>query len=288
MAINEHFRYNRRSEQNLFEDLVIEAIQMYGQDVFYLPREVINKDKVFLDDVPSRFGNAYKVEMYIENTEGFEGEGDIFTKFGIELRDQANFVVSRKRWSQLIGQNLTENNFRPREGDLIYLPMSESLFQVMKVETETPFYQLKDLPTFRMQCELFEYSDEDLDTGIESIDDIEGTSAYEYQLFLDSGSGGFTIGETVSQEFGTYQMKGEVTHWSDSDNRLELAHVGATDGLFHTFTTTALLTGQDGQGTPTLVKELQNIQEDAQNKIFDDFENDFLDFSESNPFGDIT
>ena len=96
MAINEHFRYNRRSEQNLFEDLVIEAIQMYGQDVFYLPREVINKDKVFLDDVPSRFGNAYKVEMYIENTEGFEGEGDIFTKFGIELRDQANFVVSRK------------------------------------------------------------------------------------------------------------------------------------------------------------------------------------------------
>ena len=108
-----------------------------------------------------------------------------------------------------------------------------------------------------MQCELFEYSDEDLDTGIESIDDIEITSAYEYQLFLDSGSGlDSTIGETVSQEFGTYQMKGEVTHWSDSDNRLELAHVGATDGLFHTFTTTALLTGQDGQGNTDSCKRI--------------------------------
>ena len=156
MATNQYFKQKVRSEQQLFEDLVIESLQMFGQDVYYLPREIVNKDKIFLDDVPSRFSDAYKVEMYIENTEGFEGEGDLFTKFGVELRDQATFIVSRKRWVQLVGKRLEVANFRPREGDLIYLPMSESMFEIRRVETETPFYQLKDLPTFRLQCELFE------------------------------------------------------------------------------------------------------------------------------------
>ena len=114
--------------------------------------------------------------MYIEGAEGFEGEGDLFTKFGIELRDQANFVVSRKRWTQLIGSNLEKQNFRPREGDLIYLTLTNSCFEIRKVETETPFYQLSQLPTFRLQCELFEYSGEDFDTGVDTIQDIEPVS----------------------------------------------------------------------------------------------------------------
>ena len=83
MATNPYFKQGVRSEQNMYEDIIIEALKMYGQDVYYLPREIVNKDKVFLDDVPSRFGSAYKVEMYIENTEAFDGEGDLFTKFGI-------------------------------------------------------------------------------------------------------------------------------------------------------------------------------------------------------------
>ena len=116
MATNQYFKNKVRSEQQLYEDITIEALQMYGQDVYYLPREIKNLDRIFLDDIPSRFSDAYKIEMYIENAEGFEGEGDLFTKFGIELRDQANFVVSRKRWSQLIGANLEKQNFRPREG----------------------------------------------------------------------------------------------------------------------------------------------------------------------------
>ena len=97
MATNQYFKQKVRSEQQLFDNLVIESLQMFGQDVYYLPREIVNKDKIFLDDVPSRFSDAYKVEMYIENTEGFEGEGDLFTKFGVELRDQATFIVSRKK-----------------------------------------------------------------------------------------------------------------------------------------------------------------------------------------------
>ena len=289
MATNPYFKQGVRSEQTLYEDIIIEALKMYGQDVYYLPREVVNKDSIFLDDVPSRFGSAYKVEMYIENTEAFDGEGDLFTKFGIELRDQANFIVSRKRWKQLIGSRLDEANFRPREGDLIYLSLSESIFEIRRVETETPFYQLSQLPTFRMQCELFEYNDEDFDTDIAGIDAIEVEGAFQYALTMDSSSVGFTVGETIVQEFTDYDMKGEVTDWSDSDNVLQVAHVGATDGKFHTFTTNTILQGQTSGAiaTPTLVQELQEIQKDAQNQVFNDFEADFLDFSESNPFGDI-
>jgi hypothetical protein len=182
MATNPWISQQVRSEQNLYEDIVIESLKFYGQDVYYLPREIVNQDKVFLDDVPSRFSDAYKIEMYVENTDGFGGEGDLFTKFGIELRDQVTFVMARKRWKRLIGDRLEELNFRPREGDLIYIPFSNSMFEIFKVETETPFYQLNQLPTFRVTCELFEYSDEDFDTDILSIDQIETDHAYQYKL----------------------------------------------------------------------------------------------------------
>ncbi len=289
MATNQYFKNKVRSEQQLYEDIIIEALQMYGQDVYYLPREIKNLDKIFLDDIPSRFSDAYKIEMYIEGAEGFEGEGDLFTKFGIELRDQANFVVSRKRWTQLIGSNLEKQNFRPREGDLIYLTLTNSCFEIRRVETETPFYQLSQLPTFRLQCELFEYSGEDFDTGVETIQDIEQEGSFKYNLSVDSGGGRFIVGEKVTQVFDTYNMIGEVAFASDSGNTLHLIHSGATDGLFHEWTTTKSIIGDQSQHvvTPTSINQINDILNDNQNKTFDDFESDFLDFSESNPFGDM-
>lgn len=293
MATNPWVSQSVRGEQSLYEDLVIESLKFYGQDVYYIPREIVNKDKVFLDDVPSRFSDAYKIEMYIENVDAFNGEGDLFSKFGVELRDQATFVVARRRWTKLIGGRLDSYNFRPREGDIIYLPLSQSIFEIFKVETETPFYQLSQLPTFRLQCELFEYNDEDFDTGVANIDVIEKEAAFQYALTMDSSSSGYTVGETVTQSFDTYNMNGEITRWSDSDNIMWLAHVGATDGLYHTFSTTKQVVGgsSGAVATPTLVQELQKIQEvelnKAQSTYFDDFEGDFLDFSESNPFGDM-
>ena len=188
MATNPWVSQQVRGEQNLYEDLVIESLKFYGQDIYYLPREIVNKDKVFLDDVPSRFSDSYKIEMYVENVDGFEGEGDLFSKFGVELRDQATFVVARRRWKHLIGDKLDAYNFRPREGDLIYIPFSQSIFEIFKVETETPFYQLNQLPTFRLQCELFEYNDEDFDTDIEGIDDVEVEGAYQYKLEMTQSS----------------------------------------------------------------------------------------------------
>ena len=289
MPTNVYFNHAVNTEQHLYEDLVVESLRFYGHETYYLPREIVEEDSILGEDVQSKFGDSYSVEMYIENTDGFEGEGDLFTKFGIELRDQANFVVSRKRWTQLIGSNLEKQNFRPREGDLIYLTLTNSCFEIRKVETETPFYQLSQLPTFRLQCELFEYSGEDFDTGVDTIQDIEQEGSFKYNLSVDSGGGRFIVGETVTQVFDTYQMKGEVAFASDSGNTLHLIHSGATDGLFHEWTTTKTIIGDQSNHvvTPTSINQINDILNDNQNKTFDDFESDFLDFTESNPFGDM-
>lgn len=303
MATNHYFSQKVKSEQNLYEDIIIESLKIYGQDVYYLPRDIVNEDKILGEDVPSRFNSAYKIEMYIQNIEGFDGEGDLFTKFGVEIRDQATFVVARKRWSNTIARHDNEiQSVRPREGDVIYLPLSNSMFQIMAVEHEQPFYQISNLPTYKLRCELFEYANEDLDTGIEAIDQIERSFAHEYQLTLDSASSGFTIGETVNQTFasGTV-MSGEVSGWSDSDKVLHVIHSGADDGNYHTFVTGRQIIGTTDtglafpSGNPTysialVTDALENnqISKNEKNDFFDTTETDmgFLDFTESNPFGD--
>lgn len=288
MATNHYFSQKVRSEQDLYEDIIIESLKIYGQDVYYLPRDIVNEDRILGDDVPSRFNSSYKIEMYIENVEGFDGEGDLFTKFGVEIRDQATFIVSRKRWANSVARYDNElSSIRPLEGDLIYLPLSNKLFQIMQVEHEQPFYQLSNLPTYKLRTELFEYNDEDLDTGIDEIDVIERAHAYEYLLTLDSASNGFIIGETATQTFSTgVTMQGEISKWSDSDNILGLIHVGASDGLYHEFTTTLQISSLTSVATVTAVAEDNQISSNEQNTDFNTIGDDFLDFTESNPFGD--
>ena len=288
MATNHYFSQKVRSEQDLYEDIIIESLKIYGQDVYYLPRDIVNEDRILGDDIPSRFNSSYKIEMYIENVEGFDGEGDLFTKFGVEIRDQATFIVSRKRWANSVARYDNElSSVRPLEGDLIYLPLSNKLFQIMQVEHEQPFYQLSNLPTYKLRTELFEYNDEDLDTGIDAIDVIERAHAYEYLLTLDSASNGFIIGETATQTFSTgVTMQGEISKWSDSDNILGLIHVGASDGLYHEFTTTLKISSLTSVATVTAVTEDNQISANEQNDDFNTIGDSFLDFTESNPFGD--
>lgn len=294
MATNPYITTKSRAEQSLYEDLLIESIQFYGQDVYYLPREVVEREDIFLDSIQSQFSDAYKVEVYIENGDAFDGEGDLFTKFGIELRDQATFVLARRRWRELIGDRLTEHQFRPREGDLIYLPLSESLFEVKRVETETPFYQLSQLPQFRMQCELFEFSDEDFDTGIIEIDQVEEESAFQYELIMEGVSEEnkeqhYAIGEVVTQTFTDYIMEGEVTYWNSETRLLKLAHNGSSDGEERLWLDTMPIRGDWAELTPVSATDgINEIQPLSQNQIFDDFANDFIDFTETNPFGDIS
>ena len=241
MATNRYIRQGVRSEQTLYEDIVIESLKFYGQDVYYLPRTIVNEDRVFGDDIPSRFSNAYKIEMYIENAEGFDGEGDLFTKFGVEIRDQATFVLARRRWDQTVAKIDNEiDGIRPREGDLIWLPLSKSMFQIMKVEHEDPFYQLNNLVVFKLQCELFEFNDEDFDTSIEDIDDIVVDHAYQWVLTLippttatasASVSGERVSSITLTNAGGAYDSAPAITFsLPDLDSSTASATITFADG----------------------------------------------------------
>jgi len=292
MATNIYFSQKVKSEQRLYEDIIIESLKMYGQDVYYLPRDIVNLDPVFADDVPSRFNSSYKIEMYIENADGFDGEGDLMTKFGVELRDQATFIVARRRWSDTVRKYDNEiNSVRPREGDLIYLTLSNTMFEIMHVEHEQPFYQLSNLPTYKLRCEKFEYNDEKLDTGIETIDNIEQTGYMAKLTLQDSAATGLIIGNIIRQTLaGGVIISGEIVDYNDSDNILSVAHIGADDGNFHEFTTLKISTA-DSAGI-TLVRTVTAINEKlnqagSQNEDFADEADGFVDFSEVNPFGDL-
>lgn len=284
MATNVYFSRGAKSEQDLYEDLIIESLKIYGQDVYYLPREIVSEDLLLGEDDPSKFEEAHKIEMYIENTEGFAGEGDLFTKFGIQIRDQATFIVARRRWRTTVGDvsNVVTID-RPREGDLIYLPLSQSLFQIMHVEHESPFYQLKNLPTFKMQCELFEYTGEDFDTNIDEIDDIDSRYAFEYLLEMEDTSYYFEVGENVEQILANNViMSGEVSKWNPDTRILGIIHGGADDGEYHEFTAGLPINNVN------VLSVTENMQqtETEQNEIIGDEVFDILDFSETNPFGE--
>ena len=300
MARNLYFSEKVRSEMDLYADLVIEALKIYGQDVYYIPRDLVNEDTILGDDVSSRFNSAHKIEMYIENVEGFDGEGDLFTRFGVEIRDEATFVVSRNRWSQQVAKfDNGITSVRPLEGDLIYLPLSNKLFEISHVEHEQPFYQLSNLPVFKLRTRLFEYNNEDLDTGVAQIDKIELDYAYKYILTLDGTSGIITVGEKATQTLSTgVTITGEVAKWSDSDQKLHLIHVDTSDDKYHTFVTgtNIVISAQPDGATGRIADSAYNvtaITEDNQlssNEQNADFSAgaDFIDFTESNPFGDVS
>ena len=297
---NLYFSDKVRSEQKLYEDIIIESLKIYGQDVYYIPRDLVQEDKIFGDDVPSRFNSAHKIEMYIENVEGFDGEGDLFTRFGVEIRDEATFVVSRNRWSQQVAKfDSGITSVRPLEGDLIYLPLSNKLFEISHVEHEQPFYQLSNLPVFKLRTKLFEYNNEDLDTGVTQIDKIELDYAYKYILTLDGTSGIITVGEKTTQTLSSgVTISGEVAKWSDSDQKLHLIHVDTSDDKYHNFVTGTNITISAQSGSPTArigdsAYNVTAITEDNQlssNEQNADFSTgaDFIDFTESNPFGDVS
>lgn len=173
------------NEQRLVEDLIIESLKIYGQDIYYLPRTQVAVDNIFDEDTLSQFNAAYPLEMYIQNVDGFEGQGDLFTKFGIEIRDQATFVLSKRRWEQLVETSGGEFTLdaRPAEGDLLFFPLTGSMFEIKLVDFQNPFYQLSKINVFNLQCELFEYSSEVINTGIQIIDDIFEDNTIDMFLF---------------------------------------------------------------------------------------------------------
>lgn len=181
------------NEQRLIEDLIIESLKIYGHDIYYLPRTLVNEDSIFDEATLSQFTQAYPLEMYFDNIDGFEGQGDLFTKFGIEIRDQATFVLSKRRWEQMVDTSggVFPLEARPSEGDLLFFPLTGSLFEIKLVEFQNPFYQLSKINVFKMQCETFEYSSEVINTGIAVIDNIyaeQNIDMFLYQFLLEDGT----------------------------------------------------------------------------------------------------
>jgi hypothetical protein len=190
--------FGSSDEQGLVEDLVIESIKIYGHDVYYLPRTEVNFDQIFGEDTVNQFKRAYNIEMYIRNVEGFEGEGDLMSRFGLEIRDQVTFTVAQRVFSNELGDY--EAQVRPLEGDLIYFPLNNKIFEVKFVEHEAIFYQMGKLQTYDLKCELFEYSSERFDTDVAAIDKIEDLHSLdatvkalltelEEQILLEDGTG---------------------------------------------------------------------------------------------------
>ena len=176
MPTNHHFSKGTISEQYLYEDLVIEALQIYGFDVYYLPRTLVNKDELFGEAPLSKFTDAYMIEMYMDTVEGYQGEKEIITRFGLEVRDETIFTVSRRRWEDLISANTNLiTSLRPNEGDWIYFSNGPRLFEISFVDKDDPFYQIDNLPVYKLYARTVEYSDERLDTGVADIDVIEDT-----------------------------------------------------------------------------------------------------------------
>lgn len=301
-----YFSQAVRSEQNLYEDLIIESLKIFGQDVYYIPRTLVSRDNILGEDAASKFDDAYLIEAYIENTDGFEGAGDLYQKFGLEIRDEATFIISRRQWQNLVGvwNNVVETN-KPQEGDLIFLPMSNSFFEISFVEDEQPFYQLSNLPVYKMQCSLFEYNEEDFETGLDVIDSVQGQQSYQVGMDVTvSGGNHFVLGETVTQTISTnpaISVYGEVQTLTKTSNiaaTISLSNIGvtgSTEAKDFVISNSLGLVGSESTNTCYITK-INNVadaeafpsDDQAQNYAFEIEADGFLDFTETNPFGDAS
>lgn len=304
MPVNQYFQNGQRSEKELYENLIIEAIKIYGTDVYYIPRAVVTKDNILNEDLLSNFSHSFKIEMYVESIDGYEGDGKLLGKFGLEIRDQMNLVVSKRRWTQGVGRyGLAVNNNRPTEGDLILFPLSpiKKLFEIKYVANEKPFLQLKDAPIWTLTCELFEYESQNLNTGVHEIDSIEynnsDSNIFEYDAAAATGE--FIAGESLTFSFSGTSGLVKFFKYKLDENKNQII-VGVP-----TFTTGAptqlgvgtVFTGTKSGAVATVI-DSYGIGDDnnllftndrmSQNSKFKQaaIEEDFIDFSEDNPFGE--
>lgn len=270
-------------EQNLLSDLITESIDIYGQDVYYIPRTLVKEDELFNEDTMSKFEGNYSIRAYCNTVDGWEGQGDLLSKFGIRIEDKTTFVVSKRRFTQLVDDNANLIvGGRPNEGDLIWAPFASDLYQVTFVEHEKPFYQLGKGYVWEIKCELFQYSHEDMESGILEVDEIEEEDGYTLDLtFAVGGSGNFTDGEVITG--GTSGATGEVVDWDPVTRKLRL------NNLSGAFVDNESVVGDDSGATWT-VDILDSYSmgeiEGAQNKYFEVKGDLILDFTESNPFGE--
>jgi len=272
MAVNHYFQAGRGigndNEKRLHENLIIEGLKIYGQDVFYMPRTLVNRDLIFGEDTTSKFDDSYAIEMYFETNEGFAGEQEIINKFGLEIRDDTTLVVSKRRFEEHVSNtaNLIAAG-RPNEGDILYVPLMNSFFEILFVEDQEPFFQLGNLPVYKLKVTRWEYASEKLDTGNEVIDQ------YEDNRTLD------ILQHKVSLEIGQVALDGEGSIMLE--DYLDYASGQPAFLMQETYTPGATNIQTQSPYADNLDLNTEAGYDTA--SIADDI----LDFTERNPFGEV-
>jgi hypothetical protein len=275
------------NQQRLLEDLVTESIKIMGHDVWFIPRESFNGDDFLLgENAESKFERAYMIDVYLPNVSGYEGEGDFFSKFGLEVRDTSNFVVSRKTFERYVPPDIRS---RPREGDLLFVPVLNKLVEIKFIEEELLFFSLgKRTPfIYEMRTEVFRASNELINTGVSEIDVLENANFYNARLSVThmAGNTDFYIGEVIYQgaNLVSSSAQAEVSEWDRANSYIYIINI---KGVFQD---SANVTGSGshaiynvtmadtmGDYVDFSLKDNKTIQTDA---------NNLIDTTESNPFG---
>jgi Virus neck protein len=284
MTTNRYFnQHNSIKEQNLVESLVTESIQIFGRDVYYLPRTLQKEDLIYGEDTISKFSNYFTIEMYLKSVEGFAGQGDMFRKFGLEIDDQATLVVSQKRFQEEVVD--IYDPIRPKEGDLIFFPWNNSLCEIKFVNNESIFYQLGKVYVWELTIRQYVFSHEDIKVGVSEIDtEVEGV---EYQITIDAGAG---TGTFVKDEFAyqgtnfaTATAKGRIVSITGTNDKIQITNiVGVFDPLIVVKGSVSL-----ASYAITSIDPL-NILKDASasNETIQTETSTVIDFSENNPFSE--
>lgn len=301
---NVYFSQGTRNEQYLIEDLIIESLRIYGQEVMYIPRTLVSKDDILGEDRLSQFKSAFPIEMYFENVDSFGGQGAFIQKFGLMVEQSATLVVARRRWEQFVGRyGVTIVPNRPNEGDLIYFPLSKGLFEIKFVQHQDPFYQLGKLYVYKLQVELFQYSSERIDTGIAAVDAFETLKTFNTNTTRNPNGRIKTI--NITNRGSGYTSAPSVTFTSSSGrNAAAVAILGQgvdADKVIkievtnpgESYQTQPVITLNGGGGIGAQASAVIEIDIDktdsyGDNNKFKKEANEYISFDADNPFGDIT
>lgn len=290
MATNQYFRNNgsasETNEQRLMEDLMVESTQIYGEDVFYLKRESEDSiDLVFGEDPISKFEKTFAMEMFVVSAETWSNGNEFFTKFGLQVDEETTLAIPRRTWEKYVPN---EEMTRPREGDLIWVPIMAHLFEIKFVEHEVEYFQLgRRIPMmYQLKVEKYRYSQEEFDTGIDEIDDIEKEASYTIRFELDSnGTGDYHRDETVYQgtDLANATAVGEVSEWYRSNNNIDIRDI---KGIF-TYGANVVGVTSNVSMSVTVFNDLEDhvSDQDFQNADLEEGANATLVVSETNPFG---
>ena len=268
-------------EQNLVQDLVDEQIKLFGSDIYYMPRTIL-KDNTLDDIIYSKYQSQFQIEMLLENVTGFGETSEFISKFGLRITDEVKFRVSTRRWDEEAASYDLTVDGRPNEGDLLYFPLTQDLYEIKFVEREQPFYQMGKLQFYTMTAEIYELGNDEFETGIEEIDEIEEIFAPSITIDMDPAATTHYIqGETVTG--GTTGTTAEVSFWDRDNHKLTLINRNGNFTPGETITGSESGVVQDSVNVDNLT--LENV-EYADNKYIETTADDLLDFTERNPFGE--